>query len=327
MINNRLTEIDIAKGLGIILVVWGHIVARATPLGNQWYEVSKYLVYQFHMPFFIFLAAVIAGYRYTHPANLLDYKNYVSGKFIRLFPGYLLFAMIVVIGKLVTAQFMFVDNLPTSFLAGFRDVLIYPLQSSAGFLWFVYLIFLYYMTLPVWMTLFKRNLPLFLLLAAGCHWLPGPQLFLLDLYFEFFIYFAIGIWVGMNYESIQVWIKKGTGLFLLVFIAALAVSKTLDLQRIWVALPALPALLGLCHRWPLKNSQKLEFLGRYSFAIYLMNALAIGLIKAVGFKFASWDGLNFLIYVPILFLGGLLIPIYLKKYVFRFFPLLDRITT
>ena len=40
----RVTQLDIAKGIGIILVVFGHLAGR-----NQ---ISRILVYSFHMPLF-----------------------------------------------------------------------------------------------------------------------------------------------------------------------------------------------------------------------------------------------------------------------------------
>ena len=57
----------------------------------------------------------------------------------------------------------------------------------------------------------------------------------------------------------------------------------------------------------LAQSRWLLTLGLYTFPIYLMNTIAIGLVKGVLLKFFPWDGLNFLVYVPFLFAGGLLL--------------------
>src|SRR5689334_2199437 len=48
----RLTDIDRAKGLAIILVVFGHLVPHGTlPQGQEWYDVLWVAIYRFHMPF------------------------------------------------------------------------------------------------------------------------------------------------------------------------------------------------------------------------------------------------------------------------------------
>ena len=69
---HRRTDIDRAKGLAILLVVFGHIVARADPAGVDWYEPLRRAVYAFHMPFFFYLsgmAAVCASGVFVAPAG------------------------------------------------------------------------------------------------------------------------------------------------------------------------------------------------------------------------------------------------------------------
>ena len=50
-----------AKGLAIILVVFGHIVARQDPAQVQWYEPLRRAIYAFHMPFFLYLSGFVAA--------------------------------------------------------------------------------------------------------------------------------------------------------------------------------------------------------------------------------------------------------------------------
>ncbi len=56
----RRADIDSAKGLAILLVVFGHLVARADPAGVTWYEPLRRAVYAFHMPFFLYLSGLVA---------------------------------------------------------------------------------------------------------------------------------------------------------------------------------------------------------------------------------------------------------------------------
>lgn len=60
--NTRIGWIDLAKGVGIILVVFGHVIVgmRAAGLGseNTWMVLAQKVVYSFHMPLFFFLAGL-----------------------------------------------------------------------------------------------------------------------------------------------------------------------------------------------------------------------------------------------------------------------------
>ncbi|MCC6481130.1 MAG: hypothetical protein IT554_01805 [Sphingomonadaceae bacterium] len=72
--------------------------------------------------------------------------------------------------------------------------------------------------------------------------------------------------------------------------------------------------------------QWLDVLGRYSFPIYLLNTIAIGLAKGILLLVMPWDGLNFLIFLPVLLLSGIIGPIVAKVLIFRPVPYLDKIT-
>jgi fucose 4-O-acetylase-like acetyltransferase len=56
----RRLDLDRAKGLAIVLVVLGHVVARDQPPGVEWYEPFRYAIYRFHMPFFLYLSGTVS---------------------------------------------------------------------------------------------------------------------------------------------------------------------------------------------------------------------------------------------------------------------------
>src|ERR1700688_3280887 len=56
----RRADIDRAKGLAILLVVFGHLVARADPTGGERDEPLCRAAYARHMPFFLYLSVVVA---------------------------------------------------------------------------------------------------------------------------------------------------------------------------------------------------------------------------------------------------------------------------
>ena len=62
--SKRLTYIDIAKGIGIVLVVLGHCIPDATsPTGISVpaYRWLHDVIYSFHMPLFFFLAGFMVS--------------------------------------------------------------------------------------------------------------------------------------------------------------------------------------------------------------------------------------------------------------------------
>lgn len=61
----RTKWVDIAKGIGIILVVYGHVLRGLheanLDMSERFFEVSDALVYGFHMPLFFFLSGMFAA--------------------------------------------------------------------------------------------------------------------------------------------------------------------------------------------------------------------------------------------------------------------------
>lgn len=78
---NRKTYIDIARGIGIILLVLGHIVTGNTYLFN-W-------IYSFHMPLFFFLSGMVANEK-----KLNNFPDYVKRKAkSRILPYFVIVAL------------------------------------------------------------------------------------------------------------------------------------------------------------------------------------------------------------------------------------------
>ena len=117
--------------------------------------------------------------------------------------------------------------------------------------------------------------------------------------------------------------------FLLLFalaLTAMPIDENYPLAKFVIGIASIPALLWLVRtRWFSKLSA-LDYLGHYTFPIYLMNTVVIGVMKGVILRFVSWDGVNFLFIAPILLLGGVWIPILIKTKLFKKIPVLDKIT-
>lgn len=78
MLKERKQFIDFAKGIGIILVVLGHL-----DTGGQ---LSREMIYAFHMPLFFILSGIFAKTK-------SDYKSYLKKSFCTLYIPYLFFTV------------------------------------------------------------------------------------------------------------------------------------------------------------------------------------------------------------------------------------------
>lgn len=325
----RLDDIDLAKGLAIILVVWGHIVAGPTPLDNDWYAQTKSFIYLFHMPFFMFLSGVVAGYGYQPISKFATWLDFVKKKLARLLPAYLLFGTVIVVGKLIAAKFVYVDNVPSSLLGGLWDVVTMPLDSGAKSLWFIYVLFLFYLTLHPWMILCRQHLIPLLVIGFMLQFVAAPDVLLLGTYAKFFFFFTLGLASGMHHQRFRIYLQKASFSSVILFLLSLVIAYKLPVGngKLIVGLASIPALLYIINKIKSqKIKQTLNHCGRYSFVIYLLNTICIGVVKAVGLKIHGWDGNAFFVFAPALFAGGVLLPIYIKQYVLSRNELLNRIT-
>jgi fucose 4-O-acetylase-like acetyltransferase len=347
MSRERVFDLDRAKGLGIFLVVLGHIVARENPLGVDWYPILKERIYLFHMPFFMFVSGAIAGYAWKPLNSLSEYGIFVKKRTERLLPAYFIFAFIVFAGKL-TAQRLTpnIDN-PVKSIWSFFDVILTPYQSFSGYLWFVFVLFLLYAALPILLYATKNKATILLPAAALLQFIPATDYFGIYSFREYLFVFLLGFFImrtdktgNKYYDTLTKHLDRWWLLWCALFVGGLISTHSslwgdlLSLgspdnfkpYKILFGLLSIPALLGLVRSTAFARSEMLLTFGKYTFAIYLMNTMAIGFIKAILFKVAPWDGFNFFWYAPTLLAAGIFLPIAAKKYLIKRFPYFDKIT-
>src|SRR5580704_9173640 len=106
----RRLDLDRAKGLGILLVVIGHLVARNSPRDNDWYIALKHALYHFHMPFFMYLSGYVVFLTGAARITPAQWPDFTSRRMYRLLLPFVLFGLVILFGKLVAADFIQVDN-------------------------------------------------------------------------------------------------------------------------------------------------------------------------------------------------------------------------
>lgn len=342
----RLTDIDRAKGLAIALVVLGHVVAREPPVTHaHWVVPAKEWIYSFHMPFFMFLSGFVMFLTYKPVQNARDYGKYVWNRFWRLMPAYILFAFLVFGAKLYAQRTgLHVDNPVTAEDA--LNIFIRPLETGSQFLWYIYVLFLYYATVPLLARIVNYRIIILLPFAFALYFVPastrgsgvetaGVSLFAINRFLEYLSFFLLGAYVSTRYQEYVRLLDKVRWIVIALFVAASCIYLYLEIAlaiehpipKVVMGLISIPALHALVRTAAASRMGFLAFLGGYTFSIYLMNTLAIGGTKAVLLKaLGTWEGANFYIFLPALLLAGIYIPVLIKVYVFKRIPPLDKIT-
>jgi fucose 4-O-acetylase-like acetyltransferase len=308
----RLLDVDRAKGLAIFLVVFAHIFINEVPPGQEWYFSFLAVLGKVPMPFFMFLTGLMMFYTYPRIETFGDYFAYVNKKFVRLIPAYILFAVVIWLGKFFFAMFAYVER-PVTGLSDFINVLIRPRYSHCGTLWYIYVCFIYFMTIPIMLKLVKQKLEFLLLFALVLHFVPGTTYFDLEQVFEYMFVFLLGGYIASHLQWYTRLIDRCSYIFITIFAAAFVLAFLVDIPKMVLGLLSLPALHSLVRWKTFEGSFLLKTFGKYTFPIYLMNTIAIGVSSAMMRKYGFWDGPVSFVVVPVLLVSGLALPILAQK--------------
>ena len=309
--SHRRDDLDRAKGLAIVLVVFGHLVAREGPAGVGWYEPLRQAVYLFHMPFFLFLSGYAAGL--SGAADAREWRELARRLAGRLLIPFAAFGLLILAGKLALGGALAVDNMPASAWAGLRALVWDTGNSPATSVWYLLALFVFSVATPVIRS--RGGLNALLGVAALLYLLPAPQLLYLDRVCGYFLFFAVGALAAHRQSAWDAavdrwrWPVSAS----LVVVLCLAGSGAWPFAGVpakaWLlvaGLAAMPALHGVCRAW---TSSRLLWLGQRAFPVYLLNTICIGLAKAALIPVLGWDAAYFPLVAAALMAAGLLGPL------------------
>lgn len=324
MSSNRHDDLDRLKGLAILLVVVGHLVSREPPVDAQWYSSMKQTIYLFHMPLFMFLCGLMAGYTEKPIGSFREYASYASKKCRRLMPAYLLFSGVIFAGKYFGGMFAHVDN-PVVSVTQYFDVMLDPHASYCAFLWFIQVLLYFYLLLPVANLITKGRIEYCLPLCFAAQFFELSSFLAFSSLVEYSFVFVLGALAGRHYESYSGLVDRWGALAVGPFVVLLAFAVPWGVPKFAMGLLSIPACHALIRtRWA-EAWTALKVLGVFTFPIYLLNTLCIGVTKGVLFKFSTWDGIHFLWFGPALLVAGILGPILIKRVILSRIAPLDRV--
>jgi fucose 4-O-acetylase-like acetyltransferase len=330
-VKQRFNYIDRTKGLAILLVVLGHLIARETPPPGpniEWYLAFKDGIYTFHMPLFMAVSGLLYGLSWRHGATVADDLIDARRRVMRLLPAYLLMGLLVFVGKLTFQSFTpAVDN-EIDGAAELAEMALQPTASFSAFLWYIYALSVLYIAFPLAFRLVDGR-AFWLLPITMVFWLlPTSRWFAWDMLKVLSFFFVVGVIAGRHHEAAQRWLGVTWLPALVLFIVVVPVgAEDHEIAR-WAAAAlsvlAVPGFMRAAESWRLSM---LDLLGRYTLIIYLTNTIFIGLVKVATFHLGFWNGLYFPLIAVIMTLVSIGGAMLLKRYFLPLVPPLDRITT
>jgi fucose 4-O-acetylase-like acetyltransferase len=307
--------VDYAKAIGILLVVYGHVVRGLLKAGilnehKELHELIDSVIYSFHMPLFFFLS----GLFFWHSMSRRGTGQVMLNKIDTVFYPFVLWSILQGSIEVVLSNY-------TNGNVTFAEVFALLWAPRAQF-WFLYALFLIFILSALLYRSERLFLPLLLLgaviyLLQGYGYGPGTRAF--KFIAQNFVFFALGVYFnalraviearatliaavsGFSFVALEYWFHAGLelrfgdrgGASLIVALAAIlfVVSSCMLLAR---------RPLG----WVLT-------LGALSMPIYLMHILAGSGVRVILSKFFGVENGGLHIFLGCL--GGVLLPLIAAK--------------
>jgi fucose 4-O-acetylase-like acetyltransferase len=270
----RIEWIDVARGLGIILVVYGHvlrglILAGLIPVTNP-IRLTDYTIYTFHMPLFFMLAGLNVEHSLSKGRN-----SFITGKLWTVAYPYLLWSLVQGSIQLLIPEYI---NAPRSAWS-LATILWRPIAQF----WFLYALFACH--LIAWACFGRRTVLALLAIAALIvrHYNSSSSWDVIAFALPFYV---AGIFLSSRALRLRVPLTRSllaTGIFGACFAVSVHYGRILSggLSSSQVSLPA--AVFGIfftvAGSYSIVNASHkltgwLRFLGGASLTIYVLHVFA-----------------------------------------------------
>ena len=324
MAKERFRAVDLAKGIGIILVVLGHSL-KQTEADAKWIRVLVCLIYSFHMPLFFMLSGFLAR-KILRMGTYRERLLYIRDRAVRLLIPYFVIGLFYIPVKLklsayAVKPFTLRDSL--KLLIG---------QNPDVSLWFLYVLFVIsaICALCVNESSFRDILYGSAALCAASWWVNIPVNTPKYLFF-----FLAGIWLRLKYEDLQKegsrYLFEGQGLpaflalILFLIFNRIYFHNGVNIFRLGSSICGIYVTLWLCEDM-LKRADGsrlvhiLEMTGLMSMDIYILHE---PLMTAAKILFWNKLALPYPAATLFIFLFAMLLPCPISKGIVRRVPLLE----
>ncbi len=279
---HRREWVDYGKGIGIILVVYAHLLSSGyhagLPIQEHFFSLSDSIIYSFHMPLFFFLAGFLVEQSY----NKRRAREFVGDKIKFLVYPYLIWSFLQAISEL-----LFAGHSARGVTAA--DLWAIPYLPLAQF-WYLYALLWMYVIYALLRHWNKFTYAALLVIAALLFYFPiKSEILALQGFSTGFIFFVVAVLIkkyngGLENLTISPWIIIGLLVSLLV-VGVYIFEYRIEPARLTNGLHPfyflLLAALGIAFCLSLaqllarkKCCQVVQTLGIYSLQIYLVHMLA-----------------------------------------------------
>ena len=271
-------EIDISRGIGIILVVLGHAL-KQTGVMNPVFEAMLSVIYSFHMPLFFVLSGFVAV-KILKFTSISERLAYIRDKAARLLVPYFAVGLFYMPVKYVLSSFAV---RPYDFSNAWKILIG---ENPNTVLWFLYTLF--WVSVICVIILNNKNFNMVL----GISFVVSVVSYILDSPVEttkYLFFFMAGMYIRLNYEkAVQMLKEKKIWIVVLLFVITNVLLYQSQMFG-WTFLTAVTGsicTLALSLRIAAKKSRigdVTEVCGKYSMDIYILSDFI-----AIAFRILLW---------------------------------------
>jgi fucose 4-O-acetylase-like acetyltransferase len=320
----RIGWADTARGIGIILVVYGHVMVglQASPVSfpNDLYRNCFQWIWSFHMHLFFFLAGFFA-YKSLEKTT---HREFIIRKFHTIAYPYLVWSAIQGLLQFISR------NYTNSSISIYDIINIFYIPLPGQHFWFIYVLFIFFVSFAI----FNRNkyglLSLYIISVSLYFFPVHSNLRIIQKVNQFFLFFMLGVmYFQINGEKFIVHIKNNITvykIFVIVMTYAgiylfLTTQKDYSTIRLLISLQGIFLILHLSLFFEkYKKLCWLNFVGKYSLQIYLMHSIFLAASRIVLLYVFKIDALP--IHIVSGTICGLMFPLiigfYIKQYNVRY---------
>lgn len=291
----RESWVDYAKGIGIILVVFGHVnrglYSAGIHVSEATYQQLDSIIYSFHMPLFFFLSGLFFTSSLAHRGK----RKFIINKIDTIVYPYIIWSLLQGTIEVFLSRY---TNNPASF----SDIFSLFAHPRAQF-WFLYALFMVFVVaaLLYHKQHFSLILPILLLISIGLYLYQNAigHVFHIDYITRFMVFFLLGA-LAIRYSSLIASLTfPATALLAILFVIAewvfhsyLHLNYTqVGFLSLLLAVVAIAFITSLSVQLSHLNWRWLQRLGELSMVIYLMHILAgsgLRIILSKGLHIDSW---------------------------------------
>lgn len=313
-------EIDLCRGIGIILVVLGHAM-KQTGETNTVFQVLLSVIYSFHMPLFFVLSGFVSA-KVLSVHTWKDRKAYIGNRAYRLLIPYFVVGVLYTPVKILLSRYA----VKPFALSSLWRMLIGENPDVA--LWFVYILF--WVSVLCAFLLTEKTLTIWL----GISFLCAVFAYTCDLSLrlpKYWFFFVLGLYIRVHYHEIRGEKNSADGAEpkrrngIMWFVTALVVFLLANLvlySKNWTVLQIVTSLSGIVLSLQLsvwisernRENRLLHVLGSYSMDIYILSEPLNTVTKLL-----FWNILhvNYVVCTVLCFAVGVVLPVPISKYIVR----------